>query len=228
MIAEALRIEVERHARRCIAHHPMLQRAAAGQVGPDTVGRYLASLRYMLAITQDHLRRARDLASARGLAALAEHLDQKIVEERGHDRWASQDLVVLSATGGRPQSSDPVPAIVELARFIEATIEEDPRDYLAYVLWAEYFTVLVGGVFIERLVTRCGIDPAALSCLARHVELDQEHTDDGLDFIDRFVDEPARLNRLRDVLAQVVTIFDRAAVEMLGPELEEVPQRAVG
>lgn len=228
MIAEALRLEVEQHARRAMTSNPILRSAAVGEIGPEVVGRYLASLRYLLAITQDHLRRARDLARARGLDALAGYFEQKIVEERGHDRWASQDLVVLTATGGLPQPPDPVPAIVDLANFICATIERDPRDYLSYVLWAEYFTVLVGGAFIKELVEHCGIDPNALTCLARHVELDQEHTDEGLDFIDRFVDEPNRLARMRQVLLEVVVTFDRACVEMLGSSAQRVPQRAVG
>jgi hypothetical protein len=228
MIAEALRLEVERHAHRAIQFNPMLRSAAAGEVGPDAVGRYLASLQYLLAITQDHLRRARDIARARGFDSLAEYFEQKIVEERGHDRWASQDLVVLSANGGLPQPPDPVPAIVELATFIHATIDHDPRDYLSYVLWAEYFTVLVGGAFIRELVEHCGIDPNALTCLARHVELDQEHTDEGLDFIDRFVDDPGRLAQMRQVLLDVVARFDRACEEMLGSTAHRMPRRAVG
>lgn len=228
MIAEALRLDVERHARRAMTSNPLLRCAAAGEIGAAAVGRYLASLRYLLAITQDHLRRARDLARAAGHDALADHFDQKIVEEAGHDRWASQDLVVLSAGGGLSRAPDPVPSVVELAEFNLATIERDPRDYLAYVLWAEYFTVLVGSAFIRELVEHCGIDPNALTCLARHVELDQEHTDDGLDFIDRFVDDPARLAPMRDVLLSVVEIFDRATEEMLGASAETLPRRAVG
>lgn len=235
MIADSLRLEVEAHARRVLASSELLRRASVGEVGVVIVGRYLASLRFLLEQTQAHLGRARDRARDLESVALARYFEQKLEEERGHDHWAAQDLRVLMDGGRIGGAFAPVPAILELAHFIESTIDDDPRDYLAYVLWAEYFTVLVGGVFVNELVGRCGIDGNALTCLARHVELDADHADEGLDAIDRLIDDPARLRKMLAVVQLAGALFDRACDQMLEPAepaahvpTESWSQRAAG
>lgn len=229
MIADALRLEIHAHARRTLESNPVLRRARSGQVDADVVARYLASLEFLLRETQLHFRRARDTARATGALALARHFEQKLVEERGHDRWAAADLIALVGDASAA-SFVPVAAIAELARANAELVEREPADYLAYVLWAEAFTVLVGGVFIRELVGRCGIKAEALTCLANHVELDEDHADEGCEAIDRLVDDPARLEPMRAVVLTAARHFDRACEQMLEPALpgHAWPQRAVG
>lgn len=229
MIADALALEVHAHARRTLADNPVLRKARVGKVAPDVVARYLASLAFLLRETQDHFRRARDRARACGDLSLARHYDRKIVEERGHDRWAAADLRFLVGLEAA-EHFVPVAAIEALAKANAALVEHDPADYLAYVLWAEQFTVLVGGVFIQELVVRCGVDPSALTCLSRHVELDADHADEGLEAIDRLVEDPARLEPMRQVILRTAALFDRACEQMLQPSVpaEAWTQAAVG
>jgi hypothetical protein len=215
MIADALRIEIEAHARRARVGNPMLRLAAAGRVPAAAIERYLASLRYALAHTVPYLTRATERAMATGRPALAAWFSHKRQEEAGHDRWADDDLGVLRSTFVLDADEEPVPAMCELMQYLQRTIDEDCRLYLGYIVWAEYFTVLAGGEVVKHLVERNGVPPAALTCLARHVVLDEAHTDEGFETIDALLDDPAIIPELRRVVRHAMGLFDRACVEMV-------------
>ncbi len=215
MIASALRYEIESHAARIRAANPLYRSAAAGQAPAAAVERYLASLRYLLAGSSPCLIRAAARARDLGQHHLAEHLRQKEIEERGHDTWAAEDLQVLRARFGTQSDDHPVPAMIELMRHIEEIIDRDPALYLAYILWAEYFTVLVGGELVENLVGRCGVPANAMTCVAKHVELDQDHAAEGVEVIDALIGNPRKLPELREVLWKAMALFDRACEEMM-------------
>ena len=215
MIADALRLEIEAHAERVRQRNPFLLKAAAGQVSPVEVERYLVTLHYMIARTHPNLVRARERAREAGLVALEGYYAEKLREETGHDRWAEHDLEVLRRSSGATGRCEPVPAAEELDAFLSATIDRDPVLYLAYVLWAEYFTVLAGGELAQHLVGACDIAPEALTCLVKHVELDKDHTEENLDVLDALVADPQMLDPLRQVLLESMGLFDRLCAQVV-------------
>jgi pyrroloquinoline quinone (PQQ) biosynthesis protein C len=225
MIADALRLEIEAHAARVRMSNPLLRRAAAGENSPVAVELYLVTLRYMIANTPSHLDRARDRSRETGLDDLATYYREKLAEEDGHERWADHDLRVLRGHRKIVSQPSPVPAAIRLSAFLRRTIEKDPVLYLAYLLWAEYFTTLVGGEVIEHLVSRCHVPADALTCLANHVELDKEHTEENLDALDALVDEPRMLEPLRRVLDTSMALFDRMCEEIVEADLSAINGR---
>src|SRR5688572_4435336 len=226
MIADALKFDIEAHARRVRTGNRFMLQALAGTVPPEAVERYLASLRFLFRATTHCLIRARERAGAAGLAELASFYAAKRREEQGHDRWAHRDLEVLTTRLPVDYVGMQVPAIEELVAFVERTIDADPRDYLAYMLWVEYFTVLVGADFVRLLVERNGIPIEALSAIVNHVELDVGHVEEGIETIDRFVDDPAHLEPMRAVVRTAASLFDLATDQMVDAAPE--PARAVG
>ena len=190
-------------------------RAASGELPAAAIERYLASLRHVVAHSPKGLRRAADLALLQGRDELATYLEHKCHEEAGHDVWATADLGVLRTAFSRQEQEGPAPAVVELTSFLDDTIERDPALYLAYTVWAEYFTVLAGADLLRYLVERCGVPPSALTCLSNHIELDQEHADEGLEMVDDLVDDPRKLAEMRAVLRRTIELFDRSCLEML-------------
>jgi pyrroloquinoline quinone (PQQ) biosynthesis protein C len=221
MIADALRLEIEAHAARVRMSNPLLHRAAAGEVSPAAVERYLVTLRYMIANTPPNLALARDQARDAELDALAVYYSEKLAEEDGHERWADHDLQVLRDHGDFAHHRDPAPSAVVLNRFLQRTIHRDPVLYLAYVLWAEYFTTLVGGEVVQHLVERCHMPAEALTCLSKHVELDKDHTEENLDALDALVGDPRMLEPLRRVLDTSMALFDRLCEEIVEADLAE-------
>lgn len=222
MIGNILRGEIEAHAARVLDGNPFLLRARKGEISPDTMGRYLASLHFAIGHIPVFLELAGERALATAQVALAEHFAQKLREEEGHHRWAEGDLRVLRASFD-VRDLRVAPAVEELVAFQAELIDEDPILYLAYIAWAETFTTLAAGELVRALVERCGVPPAALTCLARHVELDREHSDDGVRVLNELAGDPSLLRRMQRVLGRTMTLFDSMCEQVLDAATDARP-----
>lgn len=214
MIADALKITTERLAERSLVRNQLWLHAANGTATPAMVAHYLQSLRYLVGNTTACLTHARDRARALGDHALVAFMDDKYAEEDGHEQWADSDVRFLEDRFPLAQAA-PVPGIVALMDYVRSVIERDPKLYLAYMFWAEYFTALVGGKFSDALVLSCGIPRGALTCLDKHVELDVEHAEEGMEVLDRFVTDPTLVHPLRQVIETAADMFDAACAQIV-------------
>lgn len=198
MIVRALQTEIEACAVRLHAH-PLLLSAQRGEVPPEAVARYLSSVLFLVQHTPIHLELARATAEAEGALELARYFGHKAVEEQGHDAWAEADLQQLGARFGElALSPQPCPAIRALVAELSRGIREEPAAYLAYILFAEYITVLMGPIWVGALQKHCGVPQEALTVVSRHAELDREHVADCLAELEGLlVDaDPARVRAL--------------------------------
>ena len=176
MLVTALQREIEACASRLHAH-PLLLAAQRGEVPPLTVAKYLRSVLHLVRHTPLHLELARSSAEAQGQLELARYFRHKAGEEQGHDAWAESDLHKMRDRFGERTGEvlEPCQAIAELIAELNHTIPSAPAAYLAYILFAEYITVLMGPVWVHALQEHCGVPEGALTVVARHVELDREH-----------------------------------------------------
>jgi len=214
MIANALRAEIEAYAVRMPVSNPLFVEASNGTFAPASMLTYLANIRYIVGYTKTSLSHARDRARALGDERLAEHYEHKRVEELGHEVWADDDIVRLSKASAIAPTADILPAIRDLVRFLEETIEEDPALYLAYALFAEYLTVILGPAWLRLLEERCGIPRSSMTVIGNHIELDREHAEEAFDLIDLLVADPRKLARMREVLQASLANFDRFCGEV--------------
>jgi hypothetical protein len=53
-----------------------------------------------------------------------------------------------------------------------------------------------------------------MTVIGNHIELDREHVEEALDQIDALVANPRKLPRMRQVLAQTLTYFDRFCADV--------------
>lgn len=215
MIADVLRADVERYAAGMPRHNPLYMGAAEGRLTPAMAGYYLFNVRHLVRHTPAHLERARARALALGDRALATYYAKKHAEEQGHDRWADRDLERLSDGFGASPRGEHSPGLLGLLRLIETTIDRDPTLYLAYILFAEYLIVLLGPEWLELIERRCGIPRSMFTVIDNHVELDREHTEEGLEAIDALVTDPAKLGPMRAVLRETFTCFDRFGADVV-------------
>jgi hypothetical protein len=213
MIASALRIEIDRYAMNARQVNPLYRAANAGSFTTANLRSYLVNIHRLVCHTPIHLVQARDRARDLGDERLAVHFENKRLEEQGHDAWAERDLARTSTT-----STFPPPQIVssmnDLLEYLRNTIDRDPVLYLAYVLFAEYVTVLVGDEWLGLLETNCGIPRSGVSVVGNHVELDREHVEHALDEIDALVGDPRKLPELRAVLLDTFRLFDRFCADV--------------
>lgn len=206
MIADALRQEIERYADQLRHSSKLFLAARDGRVTTEMVGSYLASVQVLLEHTPVHLSFAKERAESEGLSRLAAFFAEKMQEERGHDQWAAADREHLAESFGDGARQQPLSAIVELIRGNERTIDRSPHHYLAYILFAEYLTVVIGPEWVRHLMG-CGVPREALSSLTHHVELDQHHVLEDCEVIDSLIEDPALLDPLRDTLHETMDRF---------------------
>jgi hypothetical protein len=156
--------------------------AKSGKLTPRAVALYLESLRYLLRNSQLNLLLAADTSKQLGCMELSAYFNRKAGEERGHEHWAIDDLERLpdAATAG----VRPATAIVSLVELQRTLIAEHPVCFVAYALWAEYFTVLLGDEWLEALAT-CGFERTQISAITKHLDADREHAARGFGEIDR-------------------------------------------
>lgn len=212
MIGNALRIDIEKYASELSRRNLMFATTQAGTLTRDMIRRYLASLRYMLALTPVHLTKAARRARELGDEPLAKHFEHKLVEEIGHDAWAEQDLRSLEAERAA-RTPDVTNGARELGSYLERRIDENPVYWLAYAAFAEYITVIKGPEWLELLETRCGIPRSSMTAVDKHVDLDREHAEEGFAVIDDFVGDPGMLPAMRQVMAESMAHFDAYCAE---------------
>jgi hypothetical protein len=207
MIVQALTHEIEQYADRLHRENRLLALARQGKVTKEVIVAYLSGVLLMLRKTAVHLPRAAARAREVGRPDLAAFFEHKLEEERGHDQWALADFAELGRLFGEAAVQPPHPRMLALAELLEEAIERAPATYLAYMLLAEYFTVLVGPAWLTALEEQCGIPRHALSVVSKHVELDRDHVQESVRELDALVtgeDLPA----MDDVVARSIACYD--------------------
>jgi pyrroloquinoline quinone (PQQ) biosynthesis protein C len=207
MISEILRTEIEAFASDFRAKSRLLRSAKEGQLSHAIVERYLASIRFLLQHTPPYLTLARSAAVASGHLQLASYFERKLGDEAGHVEWAEADLERLTDVSGVRGPRKPEPAVVDLMRDVRKTIEQDPFLYLPYILFTEYFTVLMGPEWLSALQAHCGVPMEAMTAVSQHVELDRHHVEDGCREIDELVKDEKLHALLRASLQRTMERF---------------------
>jgi hypothetical protein len=168
---------------------------------------------YLVRHTPFHLSLARDSAEQWGDLELRRFFQHKLGEEHGHDQWAESDLKEMGAHFGSSVGAtrEPCRAILALVRDLERAIRVAPASYLAYILFAEYITVLMGPVWVDALREHCGVPADALSVVSRHAELDREHVAECVAEFDALLaasDAPRAFDTLRVAMSHFEAFCD--------------------
>lgn len=194
MWSQTFQAEIDSFADTLRRNNPLLEATRAGKVGPHAIATYIATLGYLFRHNIPSVAMAREYALLAGKRELASYYDKKLDEERGHHEWAEQDLTRLGDRFGLRREIRPIDAAERFLRDVRAATADNPTSMLAYIVGAEYVTVALGGEWIELLESRCNIPRASVSAVGKHVELDRDHADEGLELLDTLVrsDEDGR------------------------------------
>ncbi len=214
MISNDLRRAIEAYALQLRDSGELFRHVARGLLTPDAVAYYVTNLRILVEHTAPNLALARECAAKQGNDALAAHFAHKMTEEEGHERWAENDLSNLRRKFSVPASSPSSPAIDDLLVYLRGAIRQEPMTYLAYILFAEYLTVLVGPELLLLLERHCGIPRSSMTVVGRHVELDKGHVAEGLHEIDDLAADERYSLPMQDTLRQSMAYFDQFCTEI--------------
>jgi hypothetical protein len=220
MISAALQREIEAYALELLDRGVLFNAARHGKLTPDAIAVYVANLRLLVQHTEINLRLARDRAEQLGMPDLAKHFAHKLSEEVGHERWAENDLASLRADFRLTSSVRVSSSIKGLLAYLREAIGENPVRYLAYILFAEYLTVLVGPELLALLEQRCGIPQSSMTIVGRHAELDKLHVSEGVSEIDALVTDDNYLAPLLETLGRSMQYFDSFCAEICAVGVE--------
>ncbi len=205
--------QIESFAEHTRTNNLFFTQVTEGKLTPDQLARFLYTAYYLVLHTPIHLHLAKDQAEQRGNVALTNFFDSKIKEEFAHQVWAVQDLTALMKEYGIKELPEPVPAVKELASFITDTSRKDPALYLPYILLAEYFTVLVGPYWTNKLTEKCHIPANLVSIIGNHVELDKDHVKHDLAELRELLQSDTQVN-YGEVLSASMVLYDRIYHEL--------------
>ena len=165
------------------------------------------NIKFLLSRTTPNLELARDEAKNKGHQKLADFYHEKISEEEGHEAWADDDIRGNNSALTNILVS---PYLSEMMTEVVASIRQNPFSYLGYVLLTEYFTVKVGGPWLEDLEKYCGISHRQVSVVDSHVELDKDHIQDDFRAIDQVcfgVEDQASVMRMVNLSTRLFRNF---------------------
>jgi len=180
MLANILIDRINRFYKKFQATNSLYQSALNGQVTPEMLMRYIVGVEHTVYSTIPNLKFAIERSRELGLPALAAHYEHKIKEEIGHDIWAQDDEKKIEDIYGVAVERQQPEAITRLIACHHEAIKKDPRLFLVYLMFTEYFTVISVPKWVSLLQERCSIPPETMSVLTNHAELDKEHVDEGV------------------------------------------------
>jgi pyrroloquinoline quinone (PQQ) biosynthesis protein C len=214
MISVTLKNEIDNFASRLRASNRLLAQARRGEVTPEAVGSYLANLMFLIREALEILAMAQERAHQNGHQELAAFYRKKMKEEKGHDKWAQNDIAKLKMLFGTDVPAKRSTAILGMLDYLRRATDEDPVQYLAYLLFTEYVTVLMGPEWLQLLEERCGVPTSAMTVISNHVELDKDHVEACLKEIDELVTDEAHHAGLSRTLGESMRFFDEFCGEI--------------
>ncbi|MGE0616974.1 MAG: hypothetical protein AB7P04_15190 [Bacteriovoracia bacterium] len=205
MISEVIRKTIEDETNNILAENRLVAKVKSGQLDPRDFRLYLYNLKYAFSNTPPNLERAARLAAERGHSLVSEFMLEKLSEEIGHDLWPEADLKKTSDLAN-PEGENlyVTQATKDLMDYTAAVVTEDPRVYLSYLTFTEYFTVLAAPQFLQDMEDKCGIAKDKVSAIANHEESDREHSKEDFKVFDQLEMD----DQLRE---QLVTAVKRSA-----------------
>jgi hypothetical protein len=199
-----LKHNIEAWSAELLQTSPLAEIARRGELSARGLAAYLVSLRFLLEQSQRNLAGAATRARGIGRSDLAQYFDHKVDEERGHERWAIDDLNQLPAAA--QSDLEPARNMRVLVALQERLIAQHPLCFLAYTLWTEYVTVLVGDSWLASLET-CGFKRSQVSVIANHIEADRVHVARALEEIDQLWTGEPDATAILDGVAQAGRVF---------------------
>lgn len=186
-------------------HHEVL----AGRFSKMQVGVYLFNLHSLISMTPQHIINAHQYCEKKGDAVLSKFFADKLPEEEGHEQWAVDDISKLNLNANEYNNLKLIKTMNQMITYLNSLSARDPQGYLGYQFFAEYVTVQYAPILIDNLAKKCQINPACLSVLSNHVELDLEHAAHDMTLLDQHITTPADQARvLREIERAQTFLFN--------------------
>ncbi len=206
MIAAQLKKDIESFYQRCLKDNPLFVRIMNGQVTVNEISQFTTDVLYLISHTPIYLKLAEKLAREKNMGRIANYFEEKITEEEGHDEWAKSDLSNMKKSHA-VNSASVSSGMKKMVSYIEKIIRENPNNYVPYIFFAEYFTVIATPPLVSALKKNLRFDESMLSVFTNHAELDKHHVAEGMTAIDSIYSGKNDLQGFQKVLANIFELY---------------------
>ncbi len=206
MFGEDIKREIEVFTQHFFDKNPFACKAKQGELTKNHIARYLKNILYSIEFTPIHLKAASSRSRELGLNNIAQFMDDKYIEEFGHDKWVKSDLSKLGVNSEIQNNNELTQGMVELMKFVESLVYGETLYYIAYITFVEYFTVLAAPELLDCIENKCEIPRSSLTVVANHGELDKIHIEDDLKAIAKFVDSPEKSSEFIKVIRKTAEL----------------------
>lgn len=167
---------VNQYALKLISTSNFLKNTIDGHISKSQLSTYIKNLEYHFSQNSNDLYQASHIYQNSELGFFFDH---KWKEERGHDKWAQNDLNQLD----HDYTPIVLPEMISLSNFVNDTMKSNPINYIAFMLFAEYATAKVGPQIFNGINISLGIKKSEFTALTNHIELDGDHANEICDFL---------------------------------------------
>lgn len=206
MIAAQLKKDIESFYQRCLKENPLFTRIMNGEVTVTEISQFTTDILYLISHTPIYLQLAEKIAREKNMGRIANYFEEKITEEEGHDEWAKNDLSKMKKSHA-VNSTSVSGAMKKLVSYIEKTIRENPNNYVPYIFFAEYFTVIATPPLVGALKKNMQFDESMLSVFTNHAELDKHHVAEGMTAIDSIYSGKNDLQGFQKTLSEIFELY---------------------
>jgi pyrroloquinoline quinone (PQQ) biosynthesis protein C len=215
MLSKKMLSVIEEFSEQILKENPFALAAQEGLVTEQQITTYLQNLRWVFKNNTAYLKFAEQRAEQLSLFELKNFFQSKYKEEIGHEQWAEEDLKHREVQNST-NSDFILPSTRRLIAYLHDLIHADPNLFLAYMLFTEYFTVIVGPRFLSLLENQCGIPRSEVSSIGKHVEADQAHTTEDAEIIDHLVYGTSHSAAMMEALYGSIVRIDCLLAECVG------------
>lgn len=205
MISEKIKTFIENESAKISKTNQFLMNAHRGTTSREDISNYLFNLSLIFSKATTDLAEAAKKSQEMGIPVLQEFMSNKISEETGHDEWAKSDLKNYSEFD--PSKGDFSVEAYKLSSFITGLAKNDPRLYLAYMSFVEYFTVLVGPELLTSLELHCNIQRSTLSAISNHQEADKDHYKEDLEIFNQINIDTNLENQIFETFSETIHLI---------------------
>ncbi len=177
-----------------------------GKISKAVVAQYLYNVTNLVHSTIPHLEIAKSVARRKGNQVLENYFQMKIEEESGHGVWGENDLKGIGFSYVESKFVD-FPSMKKFIKYLERLASNSIVDYAVYLFYGEYLMVKGGPTWLSYFDRYTEVASEQISVIKKHVQLDQHHVAENIEFMDELQDLGIVSNENLSVVREVTEIY---------------------
>lgn len=147
------------------------------KIEPDFIMDYTKNIKLLVECAVPYLDCGIQSCTKKNFPILKKYLQQKIVDETGHEKWAEDDIDHLSRVidHSKIDNFEEDSYLMLILKNYKTVLTEDPHLFLVNIFFAEYLTVISTEECMSSFIKNSNLKKEHFSLYEKHMELDRQH-----------------------------------------------------